>query len=74
MEKKRHWLTKLDQKHPITFLLIRRKNHDAREVVVVIGYFFLLKSRDRYGTRTNEVNQLPLKRNQGHDLVGSRRP
>jgi hypothetical protein len=34
-------LTELDQEHPITFLLIRGENHNAREIIVIIGYLLL---------------------------------
>jgi hypothetical protein len=45
MERKEYSHTELDQKHSITFLLVWRKNYDAREVVVIIRYLFLSNVR-----------------------------
>jgi hypothetical protein len=72
-ERKVRSLTELDQEHPITFLLVRRKYNDTSEVVVVIGHLFLSQVGVGYELDHNSLNKLPLKRNPGHDLVGSRR-
>jgi hypothetical protein len=73
MARKGYFLTELDQEHTITFLLIRRKYNDTGEIVVVIGHLFLSKNSVNARRPNLFSTIIPLKRNQEHDPVASRR-